>query len=88
MIYKTIIDISAEKDIERFPVNAIKRIVKAIDGLSTDPRPVGAKKLKGSDENLYRIRSGDYRIIYAINDGVRIVNIRRIRHRRDVYRDL
>ncbi|MGQ0738021.1 MAG: type II toxin-antitoxin system RelE family toxin [Bacteroidota bacterium] len=48
--------------------------------------PGGVKKLKGEKEDLYRIRSGDYRIIYSIEDKIRIVDIRKIGHRKDIYR--
>ena len=87
-MYRIIVDSSAEKDIDQLPTNIVKKIAKAIDALATDPRPIGVKKLRGSQENLYRIRSGDYRIIYALNDTIMIVNIRRVRHRKDVYRNL
>lgn len=60
------------------------RIRSAVDGLAINPRPVGAVKLAGRDD--FRIRVGDYRIVYAINDDDRIVLIARIAHRREVYR--
>jgi mRNA interferase RelE/StbE len=60
------------------------RIRAAIDSLSTDPRPSGVAKLAGRDD--YRIRIGDYRVIYAVDDAERLVIIARIAHRREVYR--
>jgi len=87
-MYSISIQKSGEKDLERIPTTVLSKIVKAIDSLKKDPRPPGVKKLKGSTENLYRIRSGDYRIVYSIEDEIRVVNIRRIRHRKDIYRDL
>jgi mRNA interferase RelE/StbE len=60
------------------------RINAAIDRLSTDPRPEGAVKLAG--RNDFRIRVGDYRIVYAVDDDERLVIIARIAHRREVYR--
>ena len=60
------------------------RINDAIDALAADPRPHGAAKLAGRDD--YRIRIGDYRIVYAIDDQERLVVVARIAHRRDVYR--
>ena len=60
------------------------RIRAAVDGLAINPRPVGAVKLAGRDD--FRIRVGDYRIVYAIDDDDRIVLIARIAHRREVYR--
>lgn len=87
-MYNIIFDRSAEKDLDRLSTEVIRRIVKVINDLADNPRPKGVKKLKISKENLYRIRSGDYRIVYSITDEIKIVNIRRIRHRRDIYRDL
>lgn len=60
------------------------RVRNAIDGLARDPRPADAVKLVGSDD--YRIRVGDYRIVYAIDDRGRTVLVARIAHRRDVFR--
>jgi len=57
-----------------------------INGLAENPRPSGVKKLKGISEDLYRIRSGDYRVIYSISDQIRIVDIRKIGHRKDIYK--
>lgn len=62
-----------------------RRIVKRIEILAVEPRPFGAKKLSG-EENLYRIRSGDYRIIYQIQDKILLVLVVKIGHRREVYR--
>ncbi len=87
-MYKIIFDNSAEKDFDNLSKEVVRRIVKVIDKLAKDPKPAGVKKLKASDENLYRVRSGDYRIVYAIAEEIKIVNIRRIRHRKDVYRNL
>ncbi len=55
-----------------------------IDSLAIEPRPVGAVKLAGTDD--FRVRIGDYRIVYAIDDNKRVVLIARIAHRREVYR--
>lgn len=60
------------------------RIMAAIDALADDPRPAGAIKLAGRDD--YRIRIGDYRVVYGVADDERIVIVARIAHRRDVYR--
>jgi len=60
-------------------------ISKSIEELSVDPRPAGCKKLKGNNGNLWRMRVGNYRIIYIVDDIVRIVNVRKIGHRKDVY---
>ena len=60
------------------------RIETAIDGLAADPRPRGAAKLAGRDD--FRVRVGDYRIVYAVDDTERLVLVARIAHRREVYR--
>jgi mRNA interferase RelE/StbE len=85
-MYKITFKQSAFKDLQRLPAPAVKKITVAIDGLADDPKPVGVKKLKDSNEDLYRIRVGDYRVIYVVDDVIRIVNIRRIGHRKDIYR--
>jgi mRNA interferase RelE/StbE len=87
-MYKIIFDKSAEKDLDRLSREMIGRIVRVVNRLSTEPKPSGTKKIQASDENLYRVRCGDYRIIYAVEELIKIVNIRRIRHRKDVYRNL
>lgn len=61
------------------------RIASAIDTLADDPTPYGCKKLVGS-EHTYRIRVGDYRIVYEIQSAKLVVSVIRVRHRRDVYR--
>lgn len=60
------------------------RIAAAIDALGSDPRPAGTSKLAGRDD--YRIRVGDHRIVYAVDDSERLVLIARIAHRREIYR--
>lgn len=84
-MYEIIIGSSAEKDLNKLPASVLKKVVPAIDSLAKEPRPNGCKKLKGSDENLWRIRVGDYRIIYMIGDTLKIIDIRRVRHRKEVY---
>lgn len=76
---------SAEKELERLPTQIIRRISRAIDALTENPRPAGSKKLEGQKESLWRIRIGDYRVIYLVEDVIKIVEIRRIGHRKDVY---
>jgi mRNA interferase RelE/StbE len=61
-----------------------ERIEGAIDELADDPRPRGVEKLEGL--GTYRIRVGDYRVVFAVDDGERIVTIAKIAHRREVYR--
>jgi mRNA interferase RelE/StbE len=59
--------------------------VRRIEGLSTEPRPPGCRKLVGAN-NLWRIRVGDYRVIYSIDDPRRRVDVNAVRHRSDAYR--
>jgi len=84
-IYKIILKYYASKELQQLPKAAVNKIVSSINGLIENPRPAGVKKFKGSDEDLYRIRVGDYRIIYVINEGIKIVNIRRVGYRKDIY---
>ncbi len=75
------------KDLEKIPKYAQKQILKEIQELAYDPRPDGCKKLQGSDKvPLYRIRCGDYRVVYTINDHVLLVLVIEIGHRKEIYR--
>ena len=85
-MYNISINSTALKELGKLPKAMAKKAGKAIDSLAEEPRPVGVKKLRGIDEDLYRIRFGDYRIIYSIEDEIKIVDIRRIGHRKDIYR--
>ncbi len=85
MAYRVEIKASAVKEIAALPKRAQRRVVSAIDALADDPRPDGVRKLAGS-EDVYRVRVGDYRIVYQIFDDVLIVHVVRVGHRRDVYR--
>lgn len=84
-MYSIVVSRGAEKDMERLDKPVFKRVAEAIDGLAHDPRPAGCKKLKGTDEPLWRIRVGDYRIVYCVGDDICVVDIRRVRHRKEVY---
>ena len=77
----------AAKQFSKLTPDVQKRLVPRIDALGEDPRPNGCEKLEG-ESNAYRIRVGDYRIVYTIDDGWAQVTIARIAHRRDVYRGL
>lgn len=82
--YNLIIKRSAEKDFKPIPKEDRKRLIMKIRQLSVEPRPVGAEKLKGQE--YWRIRQGDYRIVYAIDDTSRTVVIERVGHRKEIYR--
>jgi mRNA interferase RelE/StbE len=84
-MYQVLVERSAEKDLRRFSPDVRSRVADALRTLAKNPRPVGSRKLSGS-KNDWRIRVGDYRIIYEIADEMRIVRINRVRHRREVYR--
>ena len=78
---------SARKELEHLSDDVAERILAKIVSLAGNPRPAGAIKLHGQ-KNLWRMRVGDYRVIYSIDDVSKAVDISVIRHRRDVYRDL
>jgi mRNA interferase RelE/StbE len=75
---------STEGELKRLPTKVVVRAQRAIVNLATEPRPRGSLKLQG-EENTYRIRVGQYRVVYEIDDEHRIVLITRVRHRRDAY---
>jgi mRNA interferase RelE/StbE len=83
-MYSVFIEKLAEKQLAKIPPPHFNRITKALQSLSTNPRPSGCKKLKGRDG--YRIRVGDYRIIYTIEDDVLKVYVIDIGYRREIYR--
>jgi mRNA interferase RelE/StbE len=85
MAYTVIIENKAQKDFLKLSAPHDTAIQKNIDVLEKEPRPHGMKKLVGT-KNGYRIRVGDYRILYTIDDRQKIVTVYRIRHRREVYR--
>ncbi len=76
---------SARKELEALSRPLVARVLNRIEALARDPRPSGCRKLVGQG-NLWRIRAGDYRVIYEIDDGRRAVDISAIRHRSDAYR--
>jgi mRNA interferase RelE/StbE len=82
--YRLLIKPSAAKELEALPLKDRRRVVARVREPAAVPRPMGAEKLSGHD--LYRVRQGDYRIIYQVFDHDRIVSVFKIGHRRDVYR--
>ena len=82
--YSVEITSGAEKELNRYVARLQDRIIEKILDLAGDPRPYGCKKLM--DSTNYRIRVGDYRVIYSIEDRARIVKILDIGHRKDIYR--
>ena len=83
LLYEVRIAASADKELAGLPRMLRERIIEKFDEISKDPRGTDSKKL---DDAIYRVRVGDYRIVYHVNDAKRIVLVTRIRHRREVHR--
>ncbi len=81
--YTVVLSKKAQKQLDKLSDNIAEPIIDAITGLEQNPRPVGYKKLKGRDG--YRIRTGNYRIIYNIFDTELIIDIITLGHRKDIY---
>ena len=84
-MYRVLLERGAERDLARLSSEIRDRVIAAIQALTNNPRPPGCRKLVGS-KNDWRIRVGDYRVIYEIADEIRVVRVNRVRHRREVYR--
>jgi mRNA interferase RelE/StbE len=82
--YSLGIKVSAAKELEELPLRDRRRVAQRISGLQREPRPPGCEKLSGQER--YRLRQGDYRILYEVDDAARAVTVVTIGHRRDVYR--
>jgi mRNA interferase RelE/StbE len=82
--YRVALKSSAEKEFFRLPEPVSARIFPKIKALGIDPRPSGCKKLIGGS-NTWRIRIGDYRVVYTIEDEIKKIEVTRIAHRREVY---
>jgi mRNA interferase RelE/StbE len=76
---------STKKDLRKLPSREVERILAEVEPLAEEPFPHGCEKLGGA-EHTYRIRIGDYRVIFEVFTQSRIVEIQRVRHRKDVYR--
>ncbi|WP_295649244.1 type II toxin-antitoxin system RelE/ParE family toxin [uncultured Mucilaginibacter sp.] len=83
--YILIIKKSAEKEIANLPLPIVEKLYKEFTNLSRNPRPNGVRKLSGF-KNLYRMRLGDYRVVYSIEDNVLIIHVLKVGHRKDVYK--
>jgi mRNA interferase RelE/StbE len=82
--YELMIRPSVKKDVKKIPDADLRKILERIEALREDPRPPGSVKLSGME--YYRIRQGDYRIVYEIQDAVLVVIVIKVGHRRDIYR--
>ena len=84
-MFHVLLERAAEYDLARLALEIHDRVILAIRSLATNPRPPGCRKLAGSKGD-WRIRVGDYRVVYEIADEIRVVRVHRVRHRREVYR--
>jgi len=84
-MYRVVVKPSAKRELKKLSVAAATNIAKKIDSLAVNPRPEGCKKLVTNKAELWRVRVGDYRILYAIDDHIRIVDIHHVGHRREIY---
>ena len=84
MIYTLVLTPAAQRDVRKLDGTVQRRIVRKLSELSENPRMPGTLKMQGED--LYRVRVGDYRVLYAIDDDTVIVTVVRVRDRKDVYR--
>ena len=85
MSYQVIIPTPVQKQLDDLPDDIFNRAIEKLDGLKENPRPFGCIKLKGF-KNEYRIRIGDYRIRYEINEHEKTVVVLHCKHRRDIYK--
>ncbi len=85
-MYKIELRRKAQRSLDRLPKDDFDAVVNAVKRLANSPRPKGVEKIKSA--GLWRIRQGDYRIVYSIDDSQKSVVILRIGHRREIYRSL
>ena len=84
-MFEVLVERSAEKDLPRLSSRVHDQVIDRIAALANNPRPIGSRKLAGTKHD-WRIRVGDYRVIYEVADPIRVVRVYRIRHRREAYR--
>ena len=85
-MYRVDLRRQVQKSLDKLPKSDFQAVIEAIKGLAQTPRPRGIEKVKST--GLWRIRQGDYRIVYAIDDNEHLVTIVRVGHRREIYRSL
>jgi mRNA interferase RelE/StbE len=85
--YEVFLERAAQRDLRRLPAQVFEETILRIKGLAENPRPPGCRKIVGS-ENDWRIRVGDYRVIYEVDDLGRRVIVFRVRHRKEAYIDI
>ena len=86
--YRIEFDRRVKKDFKAVPPKQIIRIKAAIADLADNPNPTGAKKLKGQNRDYFRIRVGDFRVVYTIENDILLIIVIRIGHRRELYKKL
>ncbi|QYO62099.1 type II toxin-antitoxin system RelE family toxin [Leptolyngbya sp. 7M] len=86
MSHQVVIKPAAQRQFKKLTLAIQKDLIALIEGLSEDPRPSGCKKLKGW-ENQYRVRSGDYSIVYGVEDALLMIRVIKVGHRLDVYEE-
>jgi mRNA interferase RelE/StbE len=84
-VYEVLLETRAERDLKKLSGEVFHRIIPLLKSLAEDPKPKGARKISGS-KNDWRLRIGDYRVIYEIDERAKCIRIMRIRHRREAYR--
>lgn len=84
-MHEVLIEATAQADLKRLSADTLRRIGSHLKALAENPRPSGCRKITGS-QNDWRIRIGDYRVIYEIDDPSTTIRVMRVRHRREVYR--
>ena len=84
-MYEVYLERSAENDLKRLPTSIFHRIIFQLKTFTESPRPSGCRKITGS-KNDWRVRIGDYRVLYEIDEKAKAVRVMRVRHRREVYR--
>ncbi len=87
MAYRLEDTAAARRDLQALPRDILIRVEASIQALAENPRPQGVERVQGTQGGL-RVRLGDYRILYTVDDAQQVVTIGRVRHRRDVYRGL
>ena len=85
-MYKIALEKRAAKSLSSLPVSICRKVTLSLEQLSNNPKSKGSKKLSGAFKNYWRIRIGDYRVVYEIDDKEMIVRVYRVMHRKEVYK--
>lgn len=88
MAYKVELSPASRRQFRKLPRGVLTTLAERMDSLSQDPLPEDARKLSASVRNLWRVREGDYRIVYEVREEVLVVLVVKLGHRREVYRRL